>query len=95
MSITPIVVPRASEILASQLRQMIVEGQIPPGTSLPNERALVADSGLSRSSVRDALRSLEAEGLISHQGPFVVHAPVETAFPLHTIMVKGFFEQVP
>lgn len=63
--IVPISVPKAADILAAQLRRMIVDGVMPPGTYLPNERKLVAESGLSRTSVRDALRTLEAEGLIS------------------------------
>lgn len=63
--IAPISVPKAADILAAQLRRMIVEGVVPPGSYLPNERTLVAESGLSRTSVRDALRILEAEGLIS------------------------------
>lgn len=63
--IAPIVVPKASDILASQLRQMIVEGELPPGSLLPSERDLVSESGLSRSSVRDALRVLESEGFVS------------------------------
>ena len=63
--ISPIVVPKASDILASQLRQMIVQGRLAPGSFLPTERALVTESGLSRTSVRDALRVLESEGLIS------------------------------
>ncbi|WP_232419292.1 FCD domain-containing protein [Paracoccus sp. N5] len=57
-------VPRAADILASQLRTMIVQGIFPAGTQLPTERVLVEKSGLSRTSVRDALRILEAEGLI-------------------------------
>jgi DNA-binding FadR family transcriptional regulator len=63
--IAPISVPKASDILANQLRDMILDGTIPPGGSLPPERELVESSGLSRSSVRDALRVLEVEGLIT------------------------------
>lgn len=63
--ITPVVVPKASEILASQLRQMIVRGEVRPGSLLPSERDLVAESGLSRTSVRDALRVLESEGFVT------------------------------
>lgn len=62
--IAPISVPRASEILADQLRDLILGGSIQPGSALPPERDLVVSSGLSRSSVRDALRVLEVEGLI-------------------------------
>jgi GntR family transcriptional repressor for pyruvate dehydrogenase complex len=63
--IRPISVPKASDILADRIRQMILSGEIQPGESLPPERDLVTSSGLSRSSVRDALRVLEVEGLIT------------------------------
>jgi GntR family transcriptional regulator, transcriptional repressor for pyruvate dehydrogenase complex len=63
-SIAPISVPKASDILADQLRDLILNGAIPAGGALPPERELVVSSGLSRSSVRDALRVLEVEGLI-------------------------------
>jgi DNA-binding FadR family transcriptional regulator len=61
----PVLVPRASDILAAKLRDIILSGRIPPGGVLPTERELVAQSGLSRASVREALRVLEVEGLIS------------------------------
>lgn len=63
--VEPIMVPKASDILAGRLRDLILSGRIPPGESLPTERELVADSSLSRSSVREALRVLEVEGLIT------------------------------
>ena len=63
--IQPVQVPKASDILAGQLREMIVSGRLSPGSALPAERQLVEDSGLSRTSVRDALRVLESEGLIA------------------------------
>lgn len=63
--IETIAVPKASDILAEKLRDLIITGQIAPGESLPAERELVDDSGLSRSSVREALRVLEVEGLIA------------------------------
>lgn len=57
-------VPRASEVLARRLRHKILEGDLHPGTWLPPERELADQSGLSRGSVRDALRALELEGLV-------------------------------
>ena len=63
--IAPVIVPKASDILASRLRDLIVNGQFTPGDFLPTERELVAESGLSRTSVRDALRVLESDGLIT------------------------------
>src|SRR5271167_4326671 len=58
--ISPVIVPKAADVLAERLRELIVAGHI-----LPTERELVSESGLSRTSVRDALRVLESEGLIA------------------------------
>src|SRR5271168_3275424 len=63
--IRPVVVPKAADVLAERLRNLIVEGHFSPGDLLPTERELVVEAGLSRTSVRDALRVLESEGLIS------------------------------
>ena len=63
--IRPVIVPKASDVLAERLRNLIVEGHFSPGDLLPTERDLVVEAGLSRTSVRDALRVLESEGLIS------------------------------
>lgn len=59
-----LVVPKASDVLAAHLRQKILSGEIEPGQQLPSERDLVAETSLSRASVREALRLLEVEGLI-------------------------------
>lgn len=56
-------VPRAADVLAERLRSRILSGDLPVGTHLPAERILAEQSGLSRSSVRQALRALEVEGL--------------------------------
>ncbi|WP_342641076.1 FadR/GntR family transcriptional regulator [Rhodoligotrophos ferricapiens] len=63
--IEPIIVPKASDVLANRLRSMILGGKLATGASLPTERELVTETGLSRSSVREALRILEIEGLIT------------------------------
>ncbi len=57
-------VPKASDVLAEQLRSRIRSGELGTGQSLPTERDLVFQTGLSRVSVREALRILEIEGLI-------------------------------
>jgi len=51
--------------LADYLREEILNGSIPAGASLPNERELGGQAGVSRGSVREALRILEVEGLVS------------------------------
>lgn len=58
-------VPKASDLLADQLRSKILDGNLEPGAMLPNERALAEQSGLSRTVVREALRILEIEGLVT------------------------------
>lgn len=74
-----IFVPKASDVLAERLREHILTGGYAQGTALPTERDLVAQSGLSRASVREALRVLEVEGLIEtrpgRNGGSVVRRP--------------------
>jgi GntR family transcriptional regulator, transcriptional repressor for pyruvate dehydrogenase complex len=57
-------VPKSSDVLADRLRQEILSDAYQPGVSLPTERELVSATGLSRGSVREALRILEAQGLV-------------------------------
>mgnify|MGYP006313047473 CR=1 FL=1 len=51
--------------MADQLREKILQGELPEGTDLPKERELREKAGLSRATVREALRILEGEGLIA------------------------------
>lgn len=50
--------------IVKELRVLIREQQIEPGDKLPSERVLSEQLGVGRSSVREALRSLELLGLI-------------------------------
>ncbi|WP_405970627.1 GntR family transcriptional regulator [Streptomyces sp. NBC_00988] len=50
-----------------ELRAMIINGSLPPGTHLVESR-LSEEFGVSRGPVRDALRQLEAEGLVESRG---------------------------
>jgi DNA-binding FadR family transcriptional regulator len=60
----PIAIARASSSIAEQIRQAIVTGRLSEGERLPPERELAEQFGVSRVTVRDALRALEAMGLI-------------------------------
>jgi DNA-binding GntR family transcriptional regulator len=51
-------------VLRDQIALNIDLGKLPPGTRLPSERTLQADSGAARGTIREALFQLEAEGLI-------------------------------
>lgn len=51
-------------LLADELRRRILAGVIPPGTLLPSEAALMAEFGVARGTIREALRLLRDEGLV-------------------------------
>lgn len=57
-------VPKAAELIANDLRQRIVVGVLNEGDMLPPEAELMIEFQVSRASLREALRILEAEGLI-------------------------------
>jgi GntR family transcriptional regulator, transcriptional repressor for pyruvate dehydrogenase complex len=79
MQLDTLKVPRASELVADKLRALIVDGVAKEGTTLPSEKELVAQLGISRATLREALRMLEAEGLIQTKtgpkGGIVVQRP--------------------
>lgn len=65
--------------VADELRQAIMAGELDEGDSLGHEPDLIERFGVSRPSLREALRILETEGLITVvrgvQGGVVVHRP--------------------
>lgn len=58
---------RAFEEIAQQIRTELAQGRLKVGTRLPSERALSEQFGVSRNTLREALRSLEHAGLIRLQ----------------------------
>jgi GntR family transcriptional regulator len=68
--------------VAGDLRSEIAAGSYPPGERLPTETKLAEHFGVSRPTVRAALRELEALGLVQTQhgvGTFVVEQPAVRA----------------
>jgi DNA-binding FadR family transcriptional regulator len=69
------------EQIADELRALIISGELSEGDSLGREPDLVERFGVSRPSLREGLRILEAEGLITVvrgvMGGVVVHEPNE------------------
>lgn len=56
---------RLADVVADDLRGRILDGSIADGSMLPKQEELIERFGVSPPSVREALRVLEAEGLIS------------------------------
>lgn len=57
--------PKLSHLVASKLREQIVSGKLKPGSLLLPETQMVERFNVSRPTVREAMRILEAESLIS------------------------------
>lgn len=78
----PIRSQRAFEEIATQIRAQLAEGKLRVGNRLPSERALSEQFGVSRNTLREALRSLEHAGLVRLQkgatgGAFITEASGE------------------
>lgn len=74
--------PPAYQLLADELRAEITSGRLQPGERLPPEPELCVRTGVSRSTVREALRLLASQHLIVTTrgvtgGSFVVHPDAE------------------
>jgi GntR family transcriptional repressor for pyruvate dehydrogenase complex len=68
--IQPIRTPRAFEEILDQLEQALLSGHLEAGRRLPSERDFAAALGVSRTSVREAIRVMEALGLVDiNRGP--------------------------
>jgi DNA-binding FadR family transcriptional regulator len=61
---TPLRVPRAAELVARHLRNQIVRGELREGDRLPPLGQILTQFGVSRPTLREALRTLEEEGLL-------------------------------
>ncbi len=57
--------PKTSEVVADQIRGQIVRGELTEGDTLPPEGQLMETLGISRPTLREAYRILEAENFIS------------------------------
>jgi DNA-binding FadR family transcriptional regulator len=66
-------------MVAQLLRDRILSGELKDGDALPKQEELLTEFRISKPSLREALRILEAEGLITvrrgNQGGAIVHVP--------------------
>jgi len=96
---TPTRVPKAAEIVARALRRMVVEGELKDGDFLPNEAELIHHFAVGRSTLREALRLLESDGLVEVRrgsrsgarvrmpGPEIVARPVGLLLQVSTATI--------
>lgn len=87
-------VPTVRAMVAQKLREAIMSGTLKPGQRLV-ERELCEMTGVSRPSIREALRLLEADGLVNtvpHRGPMVSTISLEEAKQLYAAraVLEGF-----
>jgi len=73
---TPVRPARASTDVIAQIREAIMSGRYAAGDRLPTEREMAKQFGVSRVTIRDALRAVEASGLVEIRvggqgGPYV------------------------
>jgi DNA-binding FadR family transcriptional regulator len=90
----PIDVPKASDVLVHELRERILSGEYAEGTSLPPERELVVQTRMSRTTVREALRILEVQGLVRIRagragGAFVQRPGNESVTSSLSLLIRG------
>ncbi|MBG0738597.1 FadR family transcriptional regulator [Paeniglutamicibacter antarcticus] len=65
VTFSPVVPVLTYERVVEQIEQAIVGGEVHPGQRLPSERELMVQFSVSRSTIREALRVLQAQGLIA------------------------------
>ncbi len=67
--------------VAAQIQRLVADGRLKPGDRLPPERELAEVFGVSRTSVRDAIRVLETQGLVEArhgEGTVIRQVPIDT-----------------
>jgi DNA-binding FadR family transcriptional regulator len=92
--LSPMQVPKASEVLANELRESILSGKFPEGTPLPTERDMVIQTQMSRTTVREALRILEVQGLVKIKtgrsgGAFVQRPDGDSVANSVSLLIRG------
>jgi GntR family transcriptional regulator, transcriptional repressor for pyruvate dehydrogenase complex len=77
----PIAKAKTYELVLDRIEEQILRGELAVGDRLPPERELAARLGVSRPAVREALRALQAQG--------VIHSSVGNSAEAGTVVVNG------
>ncbi len=62
--IEPVSIPKPSDIVLKQIKNIIGSGELKPGDKLPPERILAERFGIGRSHIREAIKKLEFYGIV-------------------------------
>lgn len=84
-SFAPVKTQRAFEVICEQIRNMLADGTLKAGDKLPAERELAVQFQVSRTAVREALRSLEVSGIIRNSKGVKGGAFIQSAEPDHIV----------
>ena len=86
----PIKQTKVSTLIVDQIKDHIVHGELSPGDPLPSERELMKSFSVSRSSLREALKILDAMGFVTieQRKRTRVRSLVPESFvePIHTLL---------
>lgn len=56
--------PQRSEEITKRIIDLIIDRDLPPGAPMPTELSLMEDIGVSRNSIREAIKALQALGIV-------------------------------
>src|SRR5260370_9438634 len=78
---------KRGDLVVEEIKRWIAERRLGPGDKLPKEDQLQTLFGVSKGTAREALKSLEVQGLVTMStgpagGPPIAEGPLERAFPL-------------
>jgi DNA-binding FadR family transcriptional regulator len=80
---------RAYEQLADKIRASILAGDLREGQRIPSEARLAGDAGVSRSTVREALRLLQESGFLERASPRILVVRGAAERPAHRAMTHA------
>lgn len=89
--------PKLSSVIAGEIRAAIIADGLQPGDNLPIEKDMIESFGVSRATIREALKELEVQGLIRMKtgpagGPIIAGSGSQEA--LQAIQNFCYFEKV-
>lgn len=73
MNAKKLAIPRAYQVIQQALEQAIITGDLEPGEQLPTETELAEKFGVTRHTVREAMRVVEQSGLVQREAGRRLH----------------------